>query len=140
MDPALYWYSICTVALFLKMLALSSYQGFHRISTLTFTNPEDAGAVGRQPAAEELPQVRRAARAWLNDLENLPIFFALGIAYVLLGASPAAAPWLFLTFTIARIIHTLMYLLGHQPWRTIAYGVGIGCLLGMSGTILAAVL
>jgi glutathione S-transferase len=137
MEPALYWYSICAVALFLKMLALSSYQGFHRISTLTFTNPEDAGVVGRQPAAEELPQVRRAARAWLNDLENIPIFFALGIVYVLVGASPEAAPWLFLTFTTARILHTLMYLLGLQPWRTIAYAIAVGCLLAMSGTIVA---
>ncbi|MBW4650883.1 MAG: MAPEG family protein [Kastovskya adunca ATA6-11-RM4] len=138
MKSALYWYSICTVVLFLKMFALSSYQGFHRISKLTFKNPEDAAVVGKSPATEELPQVQRAAQAWLNDLENIPIFLGLAIAYVLIGASPEAASWLFLTFTIARIFHSLTYVLGLQPWRTIAYAVGIVCLLGMSGTILAA--
>jgi len=137
-DTALYWYSICAVALFLKMFVLSGYQGFHRISKLTFKNPEDAALVGRPPATEELPQVQRAARAWLNDLENIPIFLSLGIAYVLVGASPAAAPWLFLTFTGTRILHTLTYLLGLQPWRTITYATGIVSLLGMSASILVA--
>lgn len=138
MEPALYWYAVCAVVLFLKMFALSGYQGFHRIGKGVFTNPEDAGTFGRPPATEDLPQVQRAARAWRNDLENIPAFLGLGVAYVLVGASPAAAPWLFVTFTIARIVHTLAYLLGVQPWRTIAYAIGIASLLGMSMNILSA--
>ncbi len=140
MGTALYWYSLCVVALFLKMFALSAYQGFHRIGRRTFVNPEDAAVFNKAPAAEELPQVQRAAKAWLNDLENIPIFLGLGTAYVLTGASPGAATWLFSTFTIARILHTLMYLLGLQPWRTITYAVGILCLLGMSWNIGAVLL
>ena len=132
MGTALHWYSLCVVALFLKMFGLSVYQGFHRIGTRTFVNPDDAAVFNKLPAAEELPQVQRVAKAWLNDLENIPIFIGLGTAYVLTGASPGAATWLFSTFTIARILHTLMYLLGLQPWRTITYAVGILCLLGMS--------
>ncbi|MBD2533628.1 MAPEG family protein [Nostoc flagelliforme FACHB-838] len=132
MATAIHWYSLCAVTLFLKMFALSAYQGFHRLSRRTFVNPEDAEVFNKPPASAELPQVQRAAKAWLNDLENIPIFLGLGTAYVLTGASPEAATWLFSTFTIARILHTLMYLLGLQPWRTIAYAVGIFCLLGMS--------
>jgi len=128
------------VALFLKMFGLSVYQGFHRIGTRTFVNPDDAAVFNKLPAAFELPQVQRAAKAWLNDLENIPIFIGLGTAYVLTGASPGAATWLFSTFTIARILHTLMYLLGLQPWRTITYAVGILCLLGMSWNIVAVLL
>jgi uncharacterized MAPEG superfamily protein len=128
------------VALFLKMFGLSVYQGFHRIGTRTFVNPDDAAVFNKLPAAFELPQVQRAAKAWLNDLENIPIFIGLGTAYVLTGASPGAATWLFSTFTIARIFHTLMYLLGLQPWRTITYAVGILCLLGMSWNIVAVLL
>jgi glutathione S-transferase len=134
MGTALHWYSLCVVALFLKMFGLSVYQGLHRIGKRTF---DDAAVFNKPPAAEELPQVQRAAKAWLNDLENIPIFIGLGTAYVLTGASPGAATWLFSTFTIARILHTLMYLLCLQPWRTITYAVGILCLLGMGWNIVA---
>jgi glutathione S-transferase len=140
MGTALHWYSLCVVALFLKMFGLSVYQGFHRIGTRTFVNPDDAAVFNKLPAAFELPQVQRAAKTWLNDLENIPIFIGLGTAYVLTGASPGAATWLFSIFTIARILHTLMYLLGLQPWRTITYAVGILCLLGMSWNIVAVLL
>ncbi|HSW15453.1 MAG TPA: MAPEG family protein [Solimonas sp.] len=138
METPLHWYALSAMLLFVKMFALSLYQGWHRISKRTFRNPEDAGFVGKPPAAEELPQVQRAARAWLNDLENIPIFLALGVAYVLLDASHAAAPVLFLGFTAARYAHSLCYLLELQPWRTLAYGIGIACMFGMCAAIFTA--
>lgn len=138
MDEAVYWYAVAAVLLFLKMFAVSAYQGFHRIGKLTFKTPEDAAFVGREAAPEELPQVQRAAQSWLNDLENIPIFLALGVAYVWVDASPGAAAWLFLTFTGARYLHTIFYLAGIQPWRTVAYGVGVVCLFGMCVQILLA--
>lgn len=138
MDQAEYWYAVASVLLFLKMFAISAYQGFHRIGKLTFKNPEDAAFVGREPATEELPQVQRAAKAWLNDLENIPIFLALGVAYVWVGAASQMAVWLFMVFTAARYLHTLFYLGGIQPWRTVAYVVGVVCMLIMSVQILYA--
>jgi glutathione S-transferase len=135
MEPTLYWYSLSVVVLFFKMFVLSAYQGFYRLSRKVFVNPEDAHVFKKSVAEEELPQVRRAAKAWLNDLENIPIFLGLGLVYVLVGASPKAASWLFPIFAIARIVHTLTYLLGLQPWRTVAYGVGIICLFVMSWNI-----
>ncbi|MFK0733695.1 MAG: MAPEG family protein [Gloeotrichia echinulata HAB0833] len=135
METVIYWYSLCVVVLFLKMFGLSAYQGFYRLSRLVFVNPEDAQVFKKSAVEEELPQVRRAAKAWLNDLENIPIFFGLGAVYIFIGASPQAANWLFAIFTIARILHTLAYLLGLQPWRTVAYGVGILCMFVMSWNI-----
>ena len=73
MHNPLDWYSLCVVVLFLKMFATSAYQGFYRLSRRVFLNPEDAQVFQKPPAAEELPQVKRAAKAWLNDLENIPI-------------------------------------------------------------------
>ena len=137
-SPALEWYAICVVVLFLKMFALSSYQAVHRIGRRVFTNPEDAKYFGTDVAPEELEPVRRAARAWANDIENIPAFFALGVTYVLLGASPGAAAPLFVTFTVARILHSLVYLAGLQPWRTVAYSLGVASLFGMSIAIVAA--
>lgn len=139
MDQAQYWYAVATVLLFFKMFAISAYQGFYRITKLTFKTPEDAALVGRKAAEEELPQVQRAAKAWLNDLENIPIFLALGVAYVWVGASPDLAAWLFMIFTGARYLHTVLYLSGLQPWRTLAYTVGILCMFIMSIQILMVV-
>jgi arginine decarboxylase-like protein len=70
MENALDWYSLCVVVLFLKMFTTSAYQGFYRLSQGVFLNPEDAQVFQKPPATEELPQVQRAAKAWLNDLEN----------------------------------------------------------------------
>lgn len=138
MDYAEYWYAVASVLLFFKMFAISLYQGGHRIGKGAFKTPEDAAFVGREVASEELPQVQRAARAWLNDLENIPIFLALGIAYVWVDAAPGMAVWLFMMFTAARYLHTLFYLCGVQPWRTVAYAAGVVCLFIMSIQILMA--
>ena len=138
MNSLLSIYALCVVALFVKMLAISCYQGFYRISRLTFKHPEDAGFVGRPASPEELPQVRRAAQAWANDLENIPLFFVLGGLCVALGTAGAPTAWLFIGFTLARMAHTLMYLAGWQPWRTLAYGLGVTCLFGLGAMVLYA--
>ncbi|WP_043529980.1 MAPEG family protein [Litchfieldella xinjiangensis] len=140
MNEVEHLYAVSAVLLFLKMFAISLFQGYHRIGKRTFKTPEDAALVGQKAAAEELPQVQRAAKAWRNDLENIPIFFALATAYVWVNASPSLAPWLFLGFTAARYLHTMFYLSALQPWRTIAYGVGIVCLFAMCAMIIAALL
>lgn len=128
-------YALCVLVLFLKMLAISCYQGFFRLRFRAFTNPEDAGFFHRDANSRELPQVSRAARAWANDLENIPLFFVLGGLCIAVEATGVATTWLFCTFTVARVMHTVMYLRGRQPWRTLAYGVGLICLLGLAGGI-----
>ncbi|MBZ5488358.1 MAPEG family protein [Halomonas aquamarina] len=138
MDEPVYWYAVAAVLLFVKMWATGLYQGFHRITKKTFKTPEDARMAGTEPAQEELPQVQQASKAWSNDLENIPIFLGLGVAYVLVGASPGLAVWLFMIFTAARYCHTLCYLAKLQPWRTVSYGVGLLCMIVMSIQIVLA--
>ncbi len=128
-------YALCVLVLFLKMLAISCYQGFFRLRFRAFTNHEDAAFFHRDANPQELPQVSRAARAWANDLENIPLFFVLGGLCIAVEATGVATTWLFCTFTVARVMHTVMYLRGRQPWRTLAYGVGLICLLGLAGGI-----
>ncbi|MGH8385901.1 MAG: MAPEG family protein [Pseudomonas sp.] len=137
MSTVLSFYALCVVVLFFKMFAISCYQGFYRISRMTFKNVEDAKLVGRTPSAEELPQVTRAKNAWLNDLENIPLFFALGGLCVMLDTPAERTILLLCIFTVARMVHTFTYLAAWQPWRTIAYFVGIGCLMGLAGMIVS---
>lgn len=140
MNSPLHLFALCVLVLFIKMLAISCYQGFFRLRHRAFTNPEDAGFFQRPANTQELPPVSRAAKAWANDLENIPLFFVLAGLCLALDAPAVATAWLFGLFTVARVMHTLMYLGGRQPWRTLAYGVGLACLLGLAGLIGAALL
>ena len=89
-----------------------------------FTLPEDATLFGAKQVAEELPIVQRAARAWRNDLENIPIFLFLGFIFIMSPFSVGAEAIYFAVFAAARIAHTIFFLNAMQPWRTIAYAVG----------------
>jgi uncharacterized MAPEG superfamily protein len=127
------------VVLFLKMFLVSCYQGYHRLRFVAFTNPEDAAVFRRIAQAAERPQVIRAAKVWANDLENIPMFFALGGLAVALEAATLPVLWLSVVFTVARVLHTLAYLRGLQPWRTLFYGIGVICLLGFCSLITARI-
>mgnify|MGYP002719570030 FL=1 len=78
---------------------------------------------------------KRQQRAWANDLENIPLFFVLGGLCVALGSSQGVTGWLFGLFTLARLAHTVTYLAGLQPWRTLAYAVGVACLFGLGALV-----
>ena len=139
MSSALQAYALCVVVLFLKMFLVSCYQGYHRLRFVAFTNPEDAAVFRRIALAAERPQVIRAAKVWANDLENIPLFFALGGLAVALEAATLPVLWLSVVFTVARVLHTLAYLRGLQPWRTLFYGIGVICLLGFCSLITARI-
>src|SRR5277367_6783826 len=120
------FYSLITVILFFKMVANSVVQGRARVGSKAFPNPEDAVFFGAPaPAADELPIVKRAAAVWRNDLENIPIFLFLGLIYVTLGCWSGGAYIYFSIFAGARILHTVAYMQGMQPSRTIFYVIGL---------------
>jgi uncharacterized MAPEG superfamily protein len=134
------FYSLITVILFFKMFANSAVQALGRVGTKTFPNPEDARFFGAPaPAAEEAPMVKRAAMVWRNDLENIPIFLFLGLIYVTLGLWPEGAFIYFTIFVVARILHTIMFLRGLQPARTIFFAIGMAICFILAISILSAV-
>ncbi len=137
MNELLPIYAGCVLVLCLKMFAISCYQGFFRIRGLAFTNLEDAAFFSRSAQPEELPHVSRAKKAWANDLENIPLFFVLGGLCVAVGSSSVVTVWLFGGFTAARLVHTVTYLAGQQPWRTVAYVVGVMCLFGLGAMVVS---
>ncbi|MDO8431091.1 MAG: MAPEG family protein [Candidatus Binatus sp.] len=117
-------YAITAIVLALKMSAISVAQGRARVAAGIFVNPEDARLFQANQAPEEAPAVQRAARAWLNDLENIPIFLILCWIYVAAGLSPTAFVVYCVVFMVARIAHTICYLNSIQPLRTIVFTVG----------------
>jgi len=84
----------------------------------------------------ECPAVAHGLRIQRNDAENVPTFYALGLVYVLSGASPTGAFWYCWTYTTARVLHTVAYVNQWQPWRAICFLVGVACQIGMAISIL----
>lgn len=137
-NPAFQTYATCVAVLALKMLASAVYTGTQRRRSAGYINAEDARTFGggATAAPEEHPAVARALRIQRNDGENIPIFFALGLVYVLSGASASGAAMYFWTYTLARIGHTFAYALELQPWRAVLFGVGTFALIGMAVQII----
>ena len=139
-NTAFHIYAACSAILVLKMFAVTIATGVARTRTKSTTNPEDAPMLGYTVNAQEPPEVQRAHRLHRNDLENIPAFFAIGLIYVLMGASTFGAQMYFISFTVARILHTVTYLAHMQPWRTITFGVGFLSMLGITIQVLLAAL
>ena len=122
-QPAVRLFTICASILTLKMILTAAAVGTTRVIKGVFISPEDYAFAGKTPVGPDA-QIERLRRAHQNDLENILPFFAVAFLYALTGPSQALAWWLFTVFTVARILHTVCYAMGLQPWRTIAYEVG----------------
>jgi len=132
--PSFRTYALCAAILGLKMLFSAIYTGVQRQRNQGYINPEDArtfGSAGARAGSQEAPAVAHALRIQRNDLENIPLFFAIGLVYIFCRASPLSTIVLCWTFTLARIAHTIAYTWNLQPWRAIFYGIGTLALLGM---------
>lgn len=123
--PALPAFAAALVALFLKTTLTSIAQVISRVLAGTFLMPEDAALMRKRPVAAEAAFVQRCANVWRNDVENLPLFVALALTYVLLGASMESARTLFAAYVVLRYLHTAVYLRGLQPWRALLYLSGM---------------
>jgi glutathione S-transferase len=123
--PALPAFAMTLTALFLKTTLVSMSQIIGRIRSRTVLLPEDAALFGLRPKNAEAPFVQRCAHVWRNDVENLPLFIALALTYVLFGAAPESAQWLFGAYVLLRYAHTAAYLRGLQPWRALLYLAGL---------------
>lgn len=142
-DPQFKLFAICAVILSAQMLVLGGYTAATRAKNKNYLNPEDnkvSFKEARLVEGAEHPDVARVQRAHRNLLESLPMFFALGLIYLLAGASPLGAKICFGTFTGARVLHSIIYIKELQPWRTITYALGSLALAGMMVLILMTVL
>lgn len=123
--PALPAFVLALAALFFKTTLTSVLQVTGRWRARSFVQPEDAALFGWQARDAEAPFVQRCGNVWRNDVENLPLFLALALSYVLLGAPAEAAGQLFAVYVVLRYAHTVVYLRGLQPWRALLYLSGL---------------
>jgi uncharacterized MAPEG superfamily protein len=133
MKEAYLAYGATTLLLCLNLTVLWIASGATRVKTKTTQNPEDAQTVSKGAAVvEDNPEaVARVLRAHTNTLVNTVPFLFVGQVYVSAGADATMA-WIFMgTFAAARVLYSVCYLGGIQPWRTITFGIGMLATLGM---------
>lgn len=118
-------YAITVLLLCLNLLFLWAYSGATRGKTRTAINEEDAARFGGTLAETDPPAVARVLRAHRNAQASITPFLLLGLVFVLAGGSTGTAQILFGIFTVARFAHSFAYLKAQQPWRTIAFIVGL---------------
>ncbi|XP_038208522.1 uncharacterized protein LOC119829894 [Zerene cesonia] len=109
----------------LKMLSMSFLTAVQRFRKRVFANEEDAKILDNSVVTLTDPDVERVRRAHLNDLESIPLFWILGGLYLTTGPSAVLATALFRTYTVSRIVHTVVYAIIPlpQPARGIAFDI-----------------
>jgi uncharacterized MAPEG superfamily protein len=137
-SPAFMAYAISMIVLALNLLVLWAYSGAVRGKTKTTPNAEDASSPDKRVVESEPPEVARVLRAHANAMANIVPFAVLGLVFVLAGGSAMAAEVLFGVFVVARVLHSLVYLAGKQPWRSMMFGIGALDTLVLMGFIVRA--
>jgi uncharacterized MAPEG superfamily protein len=132
-NPALKLFALTSAILAVQLILLAFWTGTARALSKTFVNPEDAPLnKGGSQAESDHPSTQRAKRAHQNALENAVPFFAVGLMYALTSPSQTGAQAYFFTFLGARLLHSVFYLWGKQPFRTMMFSIGALAIIGMA--------
>jgi uncharacterized MAPEG superfamily protein len=131
-------YLLSVAALAFNVWFLLTVLAVRRGKAKSFVNPEDAKAFKGEAVTQDAAPVERAKAAHRNALENIPLFAILGLLYVNTGGSASAALAYFVTFVVARWLHSIFYLAGLQPWRSIAFFVSLLVNIGLSVQLVVA--
>ncbi|XP_006612431.1 microsomal glutathione S-transferase 1-like [Apis dorsata] len=106
----------------LKLIAMVPLTAYYRFKNKIFLNPEDAVTLKGAKVATNDPEIERVRRAHLNDLENILIWYIVTFIWLTTNPSIWLASLLIRTFVIARILHTLVYVIfAKQPHRAIIF-------------------
>ena len=129
-------YALTSAILALHLLLLATWVGTLRTLRKQYTNPEDKLVIKGTRVETDHDDVLRARRVHLNALENAVPFFVVGALYALTDPTKLGAQIYFFTFLGARILHSIFYLWGRQPFRTLSFAVGALATLGMAGHVI----
>ncbi len=132
-DPLILLFAYTAAIHAFHLFVLWNLSGAVRMRTKTTLNPEDAKTVvsGAAVVEGEPPEVARVMRVHRNTFDNTLPFLVLGLAFVTLRPAILEVEILFGTFTVARILYTIAYLKGLQPWRSLFYGISVLAYLGL---------
>ncbi|XP_046400235.1 microsomal glutathione S-transferase 1-like [Ischnura elegans] len=133
-DPVFSAYALYSVLLAFKMYAVFFLIARLRFKKKVFISPEDTTLKLGSTVRHDDPDIERARRAQLNDLENIPIFWIIGLLYTLTKPEPLIAVNIFRIYFFARAIHTFVYafVVFPQPARALSFFVGFAVTVYMT--------
>jgi uncharacterized MAPEG superfamily protein len=125
--PAFPAYVASVVVLGLNLVGLANATAITRNKAGEVINPEDQklnqkASVVYDGGNDRTARYRRAHR---NALENTPVFMSTALVLTLMGTSATLCAALFYSYTGLRILHSVFYIKGVQPLRTIAFALAL---------------
>jgi prostaglandin-E synthase 1 len=132
-SPCFVVYAITSVVLSINLVFVWAYSGATRAKTKVAVNEEDADRIGARLEPIDPPEVARVLRVHANAQATIYPFLILGLVFVLAGGSAGFAKVDFGIFVVARVSHSIVYLAGKQPWRTLSFvasGLAMVTLMG----------
>ncbi len=125
-NPVIQAYLVTLIVLGLNLLVLANNTAVSRAKSAEVINPEDMRLNPKATVVLEAGNDRTARyrRAHRNALENIPLFLISGFMLTLTPISWVVAAAIFGTFTAARVLHSICYVAGIQPWRTASFAIG----------------
>lgn len=135
--PAAPAYAATAIVLGLNLIGLANATALTRAQSGEAINPEDVPKDKETKVVFEggNDKTARYRRAHRNALENTPLFMITALLLTLLGASATVGAALFYPFAAFRILHSVCYVKGIQPFRTIFFVLGLLCQVGVLGLI-----
>ena len=146
-DPLFRVYAIAASIMIIKM-AMQAWITVFRMMKVKggFRSPEDAkrSPFNANPTGDQLAPneyVERSRRIHLNDCENIPLFLAVGLLFVIAGPPLWVAEAVLYGYVITRVLHFLAYITAQlHDVRAMMWTPGSLALLGMSGYVLVRAL
>ena len=125
--PAFSAYAVTVIALGLNLAGLANATAVTRGQAKEVINPEDKklsqqAAVVYDEGNEKTARYRRAHR---NALENTPVFMITAFVLTLMGVSATVGAALFYPYAALRILHSVFYVKGVQPFRTMSFALAL---------------
>jgi uncharacterized MAPEG superfamily protein len=136
----LWVYTLSSIVLILNLLMLWVTSGARRARSGVAINAEDGARYGAPVSDSDPPEVARLLRIHRNAEASIYPFLLLGLVYVLLQGPARVATPIFVTFVLARLAHSIVYIRALQPWRTITFAASLLMILALIVAILLQLL
>lgn len=135
--PAFSAYAASVVILGLNLVGLANATALTRNKAGEVINPEDMklnqkASVVYDGGNDRTARYRRAHR---NALENTPVFMITAFVLTLMGISATVGAALFYPYAALRILHSVFYVKGVQPFRTISFALALLIQVAVLGLI-----
>ncbi|HQY61724.1 MAG TPA: MAPEG family protein [Polyangiaceae bacterium] len=123
--PAFPAYAATVIVLGLNLVGLANATALTRGQANEVVNPEDQALnkTAKVTLDNDNDRTARYRRAHRNALENTPWFMITAFVLTMMGTSGTVAAALFYSYAALRVLHSVCYVKGLQPFRTMSFAI-----------------